>query len=93
MRAGSPHSCGAVKPMRLKAWGKYFGGANLGVLTLIEFRDESARAELRDDPELQPYHEHFDTGNLLLAVVRAESAERVKELLAERHVEIREWNR
>ncbi len=79
--------------MRLKAWGKYFGGAKLGVLTLIEFRDESARAELRDNPELQPYDKHFDAGNRLLAVVRAESAERVKELLADRHVAIREWNR
>ncbi len=77
--------------MRLKAWGKYYGGAKLGTLTLIEFRDEPARAELLDDPELKPCLEPFDAGKRPLALVRADSLERVKALLAERGVEIREW--
>ena len=76
---------------RIKAWGKYFGGAKLGMLTLIEFRDEQARGELMDDPELKPYLERFNAGNRPLALVRAESLERVCELLAERGVDIREW--
>ena len=77
---------------RLKAWGKYFGGAKLGRLTLIEFRDEQARSELLDDPELKPYLERFDAGNRPLVRVHAELLERVKELLKERGVDIREWN-
>jgi len=77
---------------RLKAWGKYFGNAKLGTLTLIEFRDEQARAELLDDPKLKKHLERFDAGNRPLALVRAESLERVKELLAERGVDIREWS-
>jgi hypothetical protein len=77
---------------RLKAWGKYFGGAKLGMVTLIEFRDEHARGELLGDPELKPYLERFEAGKRPLALVRAESLERVKELLAERGVDIREWS-
>ncbi|MBI3913661.1 MAG: helicase-associated domain-containing protein [Chloroflexi bacterium] len=77
---------------RLKAWGKYYGGAKLGALTLLEFRDDQARGELLDDPELKPHLERFEAGNRPLARVRAESLARVKELLAERGVDIREWN-
>jgi hypothetical protein len=77
---------------RLKAWGKYYGGAKLGAMTLIEFRDEQARGELLNDPELKPHLERFDAGNRPLAMVRAKSLERVKELLAARGVDIREWN-
>lgn len=77
--------------VRLKAWGKYFGDARLGTLTLIEFRDEPARNELLNDPELQPYLVRFDAGNRPLALIRSEALERVKELLAERGVEIRAW--
>ncbi len=78
--------------MRLKAWGKYYGGAKLGTLTLIEFRDEQARAELLDDPELKQCLDPFDAGKRPLALVRADSLEHVKALLAERGVEIREWS-
>ena len=77
---------------RLKAWGKYFGNAKLGTLTLIEFRDEPARSELMNDPALKPYLEHFDAGNRPLALVRAEELARVKELLTGRGVDIRAWN-
>jgi Helicase conserved C-terminal domain len=83
---------GEVPPQlitRIKAWGKYFGDARMGTLTLIEFRDEPARSELLADPELKPHLVRFDAGNRPLALVR--DLERVKELLAERGVEIREF--
>ncbi|MBI4786022.1 MAG: helicase-associated domain-containing protein [Chloroflexi bacterium] len=74
--------------MRLKAWGKYFGAARLGTLTLIEFRDEKARAELLADPELKKFISRFDAGERPLALVRSDALARVQELLAERGVEI-----
>ncbi len=77
---------------RLKAWGKYYGDAQMGTMTLIEFRDEQARAELLSDPRLKPYLTRFDAGQRPLALVRSDSVERVKELLAERGVEIRNFN-
>ncbi len=73
---------------RIKAWGKYSSDAHGGALTLIEFRDESARAELLADAELQPYLTRFEAGARPLALVRAGALERVQELLAERGVEI-----
>jgi hypothetical protein len=73
---------------RIKAWGKYFGDARLGTLTLVEFRDEKARSELLADPELKPYLTRFDAGDRPLALVRSQALERVQELLAERGVEI-----
>ena len=90
---GTAHR-GEIHPkliQRLKAWGKYFGSAKLGALTLIEFRDEQARNELLDDPELKPHLEHFDAGNRPLVLVRAEALAHVKELLAERGVDIHAW--
>jgi hypothetical protein len=74
---------------RLKAWGKYYGGAKLGTLTLIEFRDEQARGELLADPELKPYLTRFDAGARPLALVQSDALERVQALLEERGVEIR----
>jgi hypothetical protein len=74
---------------RLKAWGKYFGDAKLGTLTLVEFRDEAARNELLADPELKPYLTRFDAGARPLALVRADALERVQALLAERGVDLR----
>ena len=75
--------------MRLKAWGRYFGDARLGTLTLIEFRDEKARAELLADPELKKHITRFDAGERPLALVHSDALERVQELLAERGVELR----
>jgi hypothetical protein len=67
-------------------------GAKLGALTLIEFRDEQARNELLDDPEVKPYLSRFDAGNHPLALVRADALEPLKALLAERGVDAREWS-
>ena len=79
--------------VRLKAWGKYYGDAKLGAVMLLEFRDEPARDELLNDPELKPHLERFDAGNRPLVMVHAQSLERVKELLAERGVDIHAWNK
>ncbi len=67
----------------------FYQDARAGALTLIEFRDEQARAELLADAELQPYLTRFEAGARPLALVRADALEHVRELLAERGVEIR----
>ncbi len=76
---------------RIKAWGKFYGDARGGVITLIEFRDEAARNELLADPELQPDLTRFEAGTRPLALVRADALARVIALLAERGVDVREW--
>src|SRR5439155_5697270 len=45
---------------RIKAWGKYYGDARGGTLSLIELRDDAARAELLADPALAPYLTPFN---------------------------------
>lgn len=76
---------------RIKAWGKYYGDARLGNLTLVEFRDEKARTELLADPELKPYLFRFDAGPHPLALVDPENVDRVKALLAARGVDVQEY--
>lgn len=73
---------------RIKAWGNFYGDAKLGELTLIEFRDDAARQELLDDPELKPHLELFDAGKRPLALVHPNAVERVRELLAERGIDL-----
>lgn len=85
---------GAVPPklvQRLKAWGKFYGDARLGQLTLVEFRDEAARQELLADPELNAYLEPFDAGARPLTLVRTEYVEYVRTLLQERGIELGEF--
>ncbi len=71
----------------VKAWGKYYGDARLGTLTLIQFRDAAALRELRDDPELSPCLQPFivDHG---LARVDPAHLDCVRHLLAERGVDM-----
>jgi hypothetical protein len=76
---------------RIKAWGKFYGDARVGALTLLEFRDEAARQELLADPELMPFIEAFDAGTRPLVLVREQALERVRELLQERGIELREF--
>ncbi|MGB8648698.1 MAG: helicase-associated domain-containing protein [Anaerolineae bacterium] len=77
---------------RIKAWGRYYGNARLGQLTLIEFRDEAARAELLQDSELKPYLTQFDAGARPLALVKTDDLERLQELFAERGIEVKGWS-
>lgn len=76
---------------RLKAWGRFYGDARLGQLTLVEFRDEAARQELLADPELKTYLTPFDAGARPLALVRADNIEQVRELLQERGIALRDF--
>lgn len=82
---------GAVPPglvQRLKAWGKFYGDARLGQLTLVEFRDEAARQELLADPELKAYLKPFEAGARPLVLVQAEHVEYVRALLQARGIEL-----
>ena len=73
---------------RIKAWGKFYGDAKMGHLILVEFRNDAARQELLADPELMPYLESFDAGKRPLALVHPDATERVRELLAERGIDL-----
>jgi hypothetical protein len=76
---------------RIKAWGKFYGDARGGALTLIEFRDEAALLELLADPELRPYLTRFEAGPRSLVSVRTADVDRVRALLTERGIEVRAY--
>jgi len=73
----------------IKAWGKYYGDAQMDTLTLIEFRDHDVLHELLADPDLVPYLRPFEAGPRALAAVDRQHLDRVQRLLAERGIEIR----
>jgi hypothetical protein len=75
---------------QLKAWGGYYGGAAAETLTLLQFRDQDALDELRQQPELQPYLAPFAAGNWALAVVPGGKLAEVQEILARFGVSTRE---
>ncbi len=69
-------------PEQIKAWGGYYGDAQAGTLTLIEFRDRGALAELRRQPKLKSLLRPFPAGERALAVVPADRLSEVEEILA-----------
>lgn len=73
----------------IKAWGKYYGDAQMDTLTLVEFRDHDALHELVADPDLAPYLKPFEAGPRPLAAVDRQHLDTVQRLLAERGIEIR----
>jgi hypothetical protein len=75
---------------QLKAWGGYYGAAAAQALTLLQFRDQDALDELRQQPELQPYLAPFAAGNRALAVVPGDKLAEVQEILARFGVSTRE---
>lgn len=75
---------------QLKAWGGYYGSAAAETLTLLQFHDQEALDELRQQPELQPYLAPFSAGNRALAVVPGDKLAEVQELLARFGVATRE---
>ena len=77
--------------LRIKAWGKFYGDARGGPITLIELRDDAARTELLADPELQPYLTRFNAGDRALVSVRAPDFDRVLSLLAARGISMKEF--
>jgi hypothetical protein len=75
---------------KIKAWGGYYGSAAAETLTLIQFRDQEALDELRQQPDLQPYLVPFPAGNRALAAIPGDKMAEVKEILARFGVSTRE---
>ena len=74
----------------VKQWGAYYGEAGAASVTLLEFRDPQALAELLTHPELQGYLTLFPAGNRALAVVPAKQLAAVKRILQTLGVAIKE---
>ncbi len=67
---------------QIRAWGGYYGNATIGTMTLFEFRDREALAELRELPELKEMLQPFAAGDRALAVVAEEQVTAVQAILA-----------
>ena len=77
-------------PARIKAWSRHYGSASLLAVTLLQFRDQDALDELLKESELARYLRPFKPeAKLGLAVVEPNQIERVRDLLAERGVEVK----
>ncbi len=78
--------------VRIKTWCKYYGDAIVQTLTLVQFRDQSVVNELCADPLFARYMQPFKpTANLGLALVRPEDVAVLRDLLAQREIELREF--
>ena len=66
---------------QLRSWGGYYGTAATDTLTLIEFQDQTALAELIAHPDLSAYLTPFPAGNRALAVVPDGKLAAVKKIL------------
>ena len=73
---------------QVKAWGGYYGNASVGTLTLLEFRDQEALAELRQLPELHDLLQPFPAGNRALATVDKSNLTAVRQILTRLGVQI-----
>ena len=73
----------------IKAWSGHFGEAKLRTVTLLQFRNHAVLEELLADRELARYLRAFEPkARLGLAIVMPEHVEHVRQLLAERGVEV-----
>jgi hypothetical protein len=76
---------------RIRAWARHFGDAALEPFVLLQVRDAATLAELRADPELAPLlHDFTPTPGKALAHVAPADLARLRALLAERGVELKE---
>jgi hypothetical protein len=66
----------------LRSWGGYYGSAAAETLTLIEFQDQAALAELAAHPDLSPYLTPFQTGDRALAIIPTDQQAEVEAILA-----------
>ncbi|MBE2200647.1 MAG: helicase-associated domain-containing protein [Anaerolinea sp.] len=73
---------------QIRAWGGYYGSATVGTLTLFEFRDQEALAELRALPELRELLQPFAAGDRALAVVAEEQVTAVQAILSRLGVQV-----
>jgi hypothetical protein len=79
---------------RIKAWGRYYGGATLRRPLLLEVKDSTTAQELLADPELKGLLASFDpdsTGRLLM-VQAAVDLKALQLLLLERGIEVDQPN-
>lgn len=74
----------------LKAWSHYYGDARQETVVLMEFRDETTRAELLADPDVGRYLKPFAAPGRALATIHPLHLETVHALLAERGLTIHE---
>ena len=76
---------------RIRAWAKHFGDAALEPFVLLQVRDAATLAELRADPELAPLlHDFAPAPGKALAHVNPADVDRLRALLAERGVELKD---
>ncbi|MFQ5421986.1 MAG: helicase-associated domain-containing protein, partial [Anaerolineae bacterium] len=73
---------------QIRAWGGYYGSATVGTMTLFEFRDQEALAELRQLPQLKELLHPFPAGKRALAVVDEEQVTAVQAILAQLGVQV-----
>ncbi|MCB0033017.1 MAG: helicase-associated domain-containing protein [Anaerolineales bacterium] len=72
----------------LKAWTDYYGNAQQGTVTLIEFESEQIRDELVHDEALRDYLRIFPAAGRALAIVHPDFVKEVNQILVERGIEI-----
>ena len=76
---------------RIRAWAKHYGTAAVEPFVLLQVRDAATLAELRADPELAPLlHDFAPSPGKALAYVHPDDAQRLRALLRERGVELKD---
>jgi len=76
---------------RLQAWSGHFGQAQVEDVALLRFKNESALADLLRDPDISRLLRTFRPAELeQTAVVRSKDVEKLRALLEERGVELKD---
>jgi hypothetical protein len=82
--------------IQVRAWGHYYGGAQMQTITLLQLRDEQTLRELLSEPELADIlHPFAPSAQQALAMVPTAELPRLQALLAERGIDVRdqlEWD-
>lgn len=75
--------------IKIRAWAKYYGNAELEKVVLLQFKDQNTLQELLDDPELgRLLNEYVFPAGKALARIQPQDLEKLRLLLAERGVDI-----
>ncbi|MEZ4731492.1 MAG: helicase-associated domain-containing protein [Caldilineaceae bacterium] len=74
----------------VRQWGGYYGEVGAATVTLLEFRDAHALAELLAQPELQNHLTPFPAGQRALALVAAKQLPTVKHILQTLGIAVKE---
>jgi len=82
--------------IQVRAWGHYYGGAQMQTITLLQLRDEQTLRELLSELELADIlHPFAPSAQQALAMVPTAELPRLQALLAERGIDVRdqlEWD-